>query len=125
VFPPAYGFQDHAHLARVLFGSRRAKPGSAGDRVRSEICPLAAVTFYFAQDCSLCVPVHELLERLRGELGFALEEVDVTGVPELEKRYRAWLPVVEIDGRRAFVFAVDEDELRERLGAPGGPGPAA
>jgi hypothetical protein len=79
------------------------------------------VALYFAQDCSLCVPVHELLERLRGELAFELDEVDVTGVPELEKRYRAWLPVVEIDGRRAFVFGVDEEELRERLAVPGAP----
>jgi glutaredoxin len=83
------------------------------------------VALYFAQDCSLCEPVHELLERLHGELGFALDEVDVTGVPELEKRYRAWLPVVEIDGRRAFVFGAEEDELRERLGSAGGPGPTA
>jgi hypothetical protein len=79
------------------------------------------VALYFAKDCSLCGPVHDLLERLHGELGFELAEVDVTGVPELEKRYRAWLPVVEIDGRRAFVFRVDEDELRERLAVPGAP----
>jgi hypothetical protein len=77
---------------------------------------VARVALYFAQDCSLCVPVHEPLERLRPELGFELEEVDVTGVPELERRYRAWLPVVEVDGRRAFVFGVDEEDLRRRLG---------
>jgi hypothetical protein len=55
--------------------------------------------------------------RLRDELGFTLEEVDVGGDPELEARYREWLPVVEIDGERAFVYWVQEDAFRRKLGA--------
>jgi len=43
------------------------------------------------------------------------EEVDITGVPELEERYREWLPVVEIGGERAFVYHVDPDALRRKL----------
>ena len=39
------------------------------------------------------------------------ESVDITGVAELEERYREWLPVVEIDGARAFVYYVDEAAL--------------
>ena len=78
------------------------------------------MTLYWAQDCSLCEPVRELLARLRAELPFELEEVDVRGVAELEQRYREWLPVVEIDGERSFVYRVEEEELRERLaGSPG------
>ena len=50
-----------------------------------------------------------------GELGQAFEEVDIGGVPELEVRYREWLPVVEIDGERAFVYHVPADSLRRRL----------
>jgi hypothetical protein len=41
--------------------------------------------------------------------------VDITGDPELEARYREWLPVVEIDGERAFVYYVDEAALRRKL----------
>jgi len=52
---------------------------------------------------------------LREELGFELQEIDITGVPELEARYREWLPVVEIDGERAFVYFVDEEAFRRRL----------
>ena len=37
---------------------------------------------------------------------------------ELEARYREWLPVVEIDGERAFVYYVDEAALRRKLAAP-------
>jgi len=43
------------------------------------------------------------------------EAVDITGDPELEARYRVWLPVVEIDGERAFVYYVDEAALLRRL----------
>ncbi len=50
---------------------------------------------------------------------FELDEIDITGVPELERDYREWLPVVEIDGERAFVYRVDEDELRARLAGSG------
>jgi hypothetical protein len=36
--------------------------------------------------------------------------------PELEARYREWLPVVEIDGERAFVYFVEPAALRRKLG---------
>jgi hypothetical protein len=36
-------------------------------------------------------------------------------VEELEAAHREWLPVVEIDGRRAFVYFVDESSLRRKL----------
>jgi len=74
---------------------------------------------YTAKGCSLCGPVRRRLEALRDEVPFELVEVDITGVPELERDYREWLPVVEIDGVRAFVYRLDEDELRARLAGSG------
>jgi hypothetical protein len=41
--------------------------------------------------------------------------VDISGEPELEATYREWLPVVEIDAERAFVYFVDEGAFRRRL----------
>jgi hypothetical protein len=52
---------------------------------------------------------------LRAELGDAFEEVDIGGDDRLEARYREWLPVVEIDGKRAFVYFVDPGALRRKL----------
>jgi hypothetical protein len=43
--------------------------------------------------------------------------VDITGDPALEAQYREWLPVVEIDGRRAFVYYVDAGALRRKIDA--------
>jgi hypothetical protein len=49
------------------------------------------------------------------ECDFALAEVDISGDPALEASHREWLPVVEIDGERAFVYYVEEAALRRRL----------
>ena len=48
-------------------------------------------------------------------VGEPYEAVDITGVDELEACYREWLPVIEVDGERAFVYFVDEPQLRRRL----------
>jgi hypothetical protein len=53
--------------------------------------------------------------------GVAYEEIDITDDPDLEARYRAWLPVVEIDGERAFVYHVQVEGLRRRLASQSRP----
>jgi glutaredoxin len=67
---------------------------------------------FHAQGCHLCDRARNTLDRV----GVPYEAVDITGVPELEERYREWLPVVELDGARAFVYHVDEKALRRKLG---------
>jgi hypothetical protein len=52
---------------------------------------------------------------LQSELGFPLREVDITGDDALEAEYRAWLPVVEIGGRRRFTYYVQVDSFREAV----------
>jgi hypothetical protein len=54
---------------------------------------------------------------VRDQGGFDLEVIDIGGSPELERRYRALLPVVEIDGEQAFTYFVDSEALRSRLEA--------
>jgi hypothetical protein len=52
---------------------------------------------------------------LQAKLGEGFDEVDITGDDALETRYREWLPVVEIDGERAFVYFVDPAALRRKV----------
>ena len=73
------------------------------------------VTLYHAEGCHLCERAREQLVHLRDELRFDYEEVDIGGDPQLEAEYREWLPVVEIDGERAFVYHVDPKGLRHKL----------
>jgi glutaredoxin len=73
------------------------------------------VTLFHGQGCSLCERARGQVARLQDTLGFAYEEVDITGDAELEARYREWLPVVEVDGERAFVYFVDEAALARKV----------
>jgi glutaredoxin len=70
---------------------------------------------YTAADCSLCERALEVLREVREEVAFQLDVVDIGGDPGLEARYREHLPVIEIDGERAFTYFVDADALRARL----------
>ncbi len=78
---------------------------------------LPHVVLYSAQGCHLCERARQQLAELRQEAEFDLSEVDITGDPELEARYRELLPVVEIDGERAFVYYVQPDAFRRRIRA--------
>ena len=74
------------------------------------------VELYFAPECHLCESARRVLENVRTEIPFELEEVDITDDPELERRYRERLPVVLIDGEEAFTYFVYPDALRRRVG---------
>ena len=58
-----------------------------------------------------------MVAEARADVPFELQEIDISGDPELEARYREWLPVVEIDGERAFVYHVPPDAFRRKLAA--------
>jgi hypothetical protein len=66
-------------------------------------------------DCRLCESALEVVQALRQELDFELALVDIGGDPDLEDLYREHLPVIEVDGERAFTYFVDRDALRRRL----------
>ena len=79
--------------------------------------PRKTVRLYTAAGCHLCERARATVAAVGGEIPFDLEEIDITGNAELEARYREWLPVVEIDGERAFVYHVDSRALRRKLSA--------
>jgi glutaredoxin len=72
---------------------------------------MKSVVLFTARGCHLCEQAREVLR----EEDVAYDEVDITGDPELERRHREWLPVVEIDGERAFVYRIPREGLRRRL----------
>ena len=73
------------------------------------------VTLYHAEGCHLCESAQRVLAGVRAEVPFELEEIDITGDPELEHRYRERIPVVAVDGEEAFTYFVHPDGLRRRL----------
>jgi glutaredoxin len=74
------------------------------------------VVLYTRPGCHLCDDALAVLERVRGELPFALEARDIERDDDLLRRYLERIPVVELDGEELFEFYIDERELRRRLG---------
>jgi glutaredoxin len=75
------------------------------------------VVVYGAPDCTLCDEAKAILEPAAERLGFELHAVDITGDPALEGQHRTSIPVVEIDGERAFVYHVSPSILARRIEA--------
>ena len=78
---------------------------------------MTQVVLYHAAECHLCDRARRVVESVRAQTPFELEEIDIGGDDELEASYREWLPVVEIDGERAFVYYVDADAFRRKVAA--------
>jgi glutaredoxin len=76
---------------------------------------VAKITLYGKPGCHLCETARAVVERVRGDREFELEEVDVSIDPLLNARYGERIPVLELDGEELFEFFVQEASLRERL----------
>jgi glutaredoxin len=75
------------------------------------------VTLYHSPGCHLCDDARDVLQAVRAERPFELEEVDITGDEQLEAEYRELLPVVQIDGGQRFCWFVPADAFRRALDA--------
>jgi glutaredoxin len=75
------------------------------------------VRLYGAPGCHLCDVAKPIVRHAVERLGATLAEVDISADPELERRYRASIPVVEIDDERAFVYHVSPVLLERRIEA--------
>jgi hypothetical protein len=70
------------------------------------------VVVYTAPGCRLCGPA---IQSVRAVCGDDFELVDITADPELERRYREWIPLVKVDGVELFRYEVAADDLRAVL----------
>ena len=73
------------------------------------------VLVYSRVGCHLCDVVKEQLERLRSRADFTWREVDIDADPDLQQRYNEEVPVVFIDGRKAFKYHLNERDFLRRL----------
>lgn len=65
------------------------------------------VLVYSRQGCHLCEVVRETLTELEGKADFQWREVDIDADPDLRREYNDYVPVVMIDGRKAFTYHMD------------------
>ena len=76
---------------------------------------LPEVTIYSKPECCLCEGAKELLAELRKQLPFLLKEVDISADGELLQRFGQEVPVIFIEGKKAFKFRIDPGQFKEKL----------
>ena len=75
------------------------------------------VVLYTKEGCHLCEVAKAAILGVRREVEFTLREVDITTDAELFDEHQYDIPVVEVDGQRAFKHRVDPRALLQRLRA--------
>ena len=77
--------------------------------------PAHQVILYTRPGCCLCDDAKAALALARREVEFELAEVDIDTDPALYEQHKFDIPVIEVDGRRAFKHRVAAAQLVERL----------
>jgi glutaredoxin len=75
------------------------------------------VTLYTRTSCCLCDDAKRVVESARRRINFDLEELDIDSDAELRRSYNDEVPVIAINGAKAFKYRVTEPELLKKLAA--------
>jgi glutaredoxin len=73
------------------------------------------VVVYSRKGCHLCEIVKESLVKLHKRGGFNWRDVDVDSDADLRRLYNDQVPVVFINGHKAFKYRMDEQEFLRKL----------
>lgn len=75
------------------------------------------VTVYTREECHLCEEAIATIRTVAGSMQQSVDiaEVDVDDDESLREQYGERVPYVLVDGRPAFKYRVDEQELRRKL----------
>lgn len=74
-----------------------------------------AVTLYTWADCCLCDDMKALFDEVAHDVSFRLSEADVDSDPDLQSRFDDSVPVLFVDGRKAFKYRATAGALRRKL----------
>ena len=75
------------------------------------------VTLYTRSGCCLCDDAKRVVMEARARAPFEYEEIDIDGDAALRARYNDEVPVVAINGVKAFKYRVEMKELLKKLAA--------
>jgi glutaredoxin len=73
------------------------------------------VTIYGRTGCHLCEDALKVLQSLKAELNFEIEEILIDGNEELQALYGEQIPVTHIDGIHHDYWRVDPERFRSSL----------
>jgi glutaredoxin len=75
----------------------------------------ARLTLYSRKDCCLCDEMKAVINKAAADLPLEVDEIDVDSSSELRDKFGDQVPVLFIDGRRAFKYRVTAAELTRKL----------
>jgi glutaredoxin len=75
------------------------------------------VTLYTRAGCCLCDDAKQALLQAHTRADFEYEELDIDRDPELRRLYNDEVPVVAIDGVKAFKYRIEVEEFLKKLAA--------
>ena len=73
------------------------------------------LTLYLRRDCCLCVEMKAAIRQVAVTASFDFEEIDIDTNGDLQNRYNDQVPVLFIDGRKAFKYRVTAEQLTRRI----------
>lgn len=76
---------------------------------------LPLVELFSKPDCHLCEDAKTLLRKVQSAHPFTLHEIDITNQEALMAQYGEEIPVVFVNGRKAFKYRVDPQQFMRRL----------
>jgi glutaredoxin len=76
---------------------------------------MSKVVLYTKPGCCLCGEVKAQLAKLHAKQSFELSEVNILEDEAAFARFHKEIPVVFIDGRKAFKYHLDEREFLRKL----------
>jgi glutaredoxin len=77
--------------------------------------PQTIITLYTRNRCSLCDKAKKMIEELKEEWNFTLEEIDIDESDELTETYGIMIPVVQIDGQEVAFGIINKIDISKRL----------
>ena len=73
------------------------------------------LTIYMREDCCLCEEMKKVVDQVARQYPVAIEEIDVDRSVDLREKYGNEVPLLFINGRKAFKYRVTMRELEKRL----------
>jgi glutaredoxin len=73
------------------------------------------VTIYSRKECHLCEEALSVLQNLKADLKFEINEIFIDGDEDLEKLYGEQVPVTLIDGEQHDYWRVDPVRFKSSL----------
>jgi glutaredoxin len=73
------------------------------------------LVLYTRADCELCHEMETLVEQERARFAARMDRIEIDGNSELEERFGQEVPVLFVNGRKAFKYRCTARELRKRL----------